>query len=86
MYGIPEQQGLGRKVQFFRMDPPSGICLGSNSQPFIRRKVVLGRAETLARQPRQISACRDNWVLGIRSYLGYLRYRFLRARSLLSER
>jgi len=49
------------------------------------RNVVDGKDEHLSGEPEQIRAYRDTWELGIHSYLGYLKYRLLVAKELLTE-
>jgi len=73
-------------VQCIYFDPPYGIKCGSNWQVSTRKlEVKDGKAGDATRQPEQIRAFRDTWQLGIHSYLGYLRDRFVSARDLLTE-
>jgi adenine-specific DNA-methyltransferase len=68
------------------VDPPYGIKFGSNWQVSTRKRDVKdGKVEDVTRQPEQVKAFRDTWVLGIHSYLAYLRDRFTVARELLTE-
>jgi len=86
MTSLAEKEGLKGKVQTIYIDPPYGIKFGSNWQVSTRKKEVKdGKAEDLTRQPEQIRAFRDTWMLGVHSYLAYLRDRFMVARDLLTE-
>ena len=86
MNSLLEKEGLGGQVQTIYIDPPYGVSYRSNFQPFVnRREVTDGKDEDLTSEPEQIRAFRDTWVLGIHSYLTYLRDRLLLARELLNE-
>jgi len=86
MNSLLEKEGMAGKVQMVYMDPPYGIKYRSNFQPFVnKRDVTDGKDEDLTTEPEQIRAFRDTWVLGIHSYLTYLRDRLLLARELLTE-
>jgi adenine-specific DNA-methyltransferase len=86
MNSLVEYEGLGGQVQMIYIDPPYGVKFGSNFQPFVRKRSVRdGADDDLTREPEMVKAYRDTWVLGIHSYLTYLRDRFLVARDLLSE-
>src|SRR2546426_4530217 len=86
MTSLAEKEGLKGKVQTIYIDPPYGIKFGSNWQVSTRKRDVKdGKAEDVTRQPEQIKAFRDTYVLGIHSYLAYLRDRLLVARELLTE-
>src|SRR5690349_3305688 len=86
MASLAEKEGLKGKVQCIYFDPPYGIKFGSNWQVSTRKlEVKDGKAGDATRQPEQIRAFRDTWQLGIHSYLGYLRDRFVSARDLLTE-
>ncbi len=86
MNSLIEKEGLSGKVQMIYFDPPYGIKYGSNFQPFVnKRDVKDGKDEDLTAEPEMIKAFRDTWVLGIHSYLTYLRDRLLLARELLQE-
>src|SRR5262249_6232940 len=70
--------------QMIYIDPPYGIKFGSNFQPFVRsRDVAHGDDEDMTREPEMVQAFRDTWVLGLHSYLTWLRDRLLLARELL---
>ena len=85
MNSLLEKEGMAGKVQMVYIDPPYGIRYGSNFQPFVNRRDVLGsRDEDLTQEPETIKAFRDTWELGIHSYLSYLRDRLLLARELLT--
>jgi adenine-specific DNA-methyltransferase len=86
MTSLAEKEGLKGKVQTIYFDPPYGIKFGSNWQVSTRKRDVKdGKAEDMTRQPEQIKAFRDTYVLGIHSYLAYLRDRLVVARELLTE-
>ncbi|MBF0405649.1 MAG: site-specific DNA-methyltransferase [Nitrospirae bacterium] len=86
MTSLAEKEGLKGKVQTIYLDPPYGIKFGSNWQVSTRKKDVKdGKTEDVTRQPEQVKAFRDTWVLGIHSYLSYLRDRLVVARELLTE-
>ena len=86
MASLAEKEGLKGKVQMIYIDPPYGIKFGSNWQVSTRkRNVTDGKAEDVTRQPEQVRAFRDTWVLGIHSYLASLRARLTIARELLTE-
>ena len=86
MNSLLEKEGMAGKVQMVYIDPPYGICYGSNFQPFVNRRDVRdGRDEDLTQEPETIKAFRDTWELGIHSYLSYLRDRLLLTRELLTE-
>ncbi len=77
-------EGLGGQVQTIYMDPPYAVKFGSNFQPFVRKRdVTHGDDEHMVREPEMVQAYRDTWVLGIHSFLTYLRDRLLLARELL---
>jgi adenine-specific DNA-methyltransferase len=86
MTSLAEKEGLRGKVQTAFLDPPYGIKFGSNWQVSTRKRDVKdGKAEDMTRQPEQIKAFRDTYVLGIHSYLAYLRDRLIALRDLLTE-
>ena len=86
MASLAEKEGLRSKVQCIYMDPPYGVKFNSNWQVSTRkRNVTDGRAEDATRQPEQVRAFRDTWVLGVHSYLTYLRDRLTVARDLLND-
>ena len=86
MTSLAEKEGLKGKVQTIYLDPPYGIKFGSNWQVSTRKRDVKdGKAEDATRQPEQVRAFRDTWMLGIHSYLSYLRDRLVVARDLLTE-
>ena len=83
---LAQMEGLKGKVQMIYMDPPYGIKFGSNWQVSTRKREVRdGRAEDATGQPEQVRAFRDTWMLGIHSYLSYMRDRLLVSRELLTE-
>ncbi|OXM41050.1 site-specific DNA-methyltransferase [Pseudomonas fluvialis] len=84
MNSLLEYEGMGGQVQMVFFDPPYGIKFGSNFQPFVRkREVKHGKDEEMIREPEMVKAYRDTWELGIHSYLGYLRDRFMLAKELM---
>jgi len=84
MNSLLHYESLGGQVQMIYMDPPYGVSFGSNFQPFVRKRDVMhGDDEDMTREPEMVQAYRDTWVLGLHSYLTYLRDRFLLARELL---
>lgn len=86
MTSLAEKEGLRGKVQTIYLDPPYGVKFGSNWQVSTRQRDVKdGKADDATRQPEQIRAFRDTWLLGIHSYLAYMRDRLVVARSLLNE-
>ena len=85
MNSLLHYEGLGGQVQMIYMDPPYGVKFGSNFQPFVRKRdVTHNDDEHITREPEMIQAYRDTWVLGLHSYLTYLRDRLLLARDLLT--
>jgi adenine-specific DNA-methyltransferase len=86
MTSLLEREGMAGKVQMIYIDPPYGIKYGSNWQMRLNdRNVKDGDDANLSGEPEVIKAFRDTWVLGIHSYLSYLRDRLLVARELLTE-
>lgn len=85
MTSLLEREGMAGKVQMIYFDPPYGINYKSNWQIKIDNKNVTENDESLSGEPEQIKAFRDTWVLGIHSYLSYLRDRLLVAKDLLTE-
>jgi adenine-specific DNA-methyltransferase len=85
MTSLAEKEGLKGQVQMIYIDPPYGINFRSNWQVSTRTVDVKDRADDMTRQPEQIAAFRDTWLLGIHSYLAYLRDRLSAARELLTE-
>jgi adenine-specific DNA-methyltransferase len=86
MTSLLEREGMAGQVQCIYLDPPYGIKYGSNWQIRLNNRTVKdGDDESLSGEPEQVKAFRDTWVLGIHSYLSYLRERLLIARELLHE-
>jgi adenine-specific DNA-methyltransferase len=86
MTSLAEKEQCRGKVQMVFIDPPYGIKFGSNWQVSThKREVKDGNVADITRQPEQVKAFRDTWVLGIHSYLAYLRDRLVVARELLNE-
>lgn len=85
MSSLARREDLAGKVQMIYFDPPYGIRFKSNFQPEIGRRDVKDREADLTREPEMVKAYRDTWVLGVHSYLSYLRDRLIVARELLTE-
>ena len=85
MTSLAEKEGLKGKVQMIYMDPPYGIKFGSNWQVSTRKNKVGETHNDVNREPEVIKAFRDTWVLGIHSFLSYIRDRLNLARELLTE-
>ncbi|MBK7383215.1 MAG: hypothetical protein IPI81_07745 [Flavobacteriales bacterium] len=85
MTSLLEREGMAGRVQMIYIDPPYGINYASNWQNKVSDKLVKENDENLSGDPDVIKAFRDTWVLGIHSYLSYLRDRLLVAKELLSE-
>lgn len=84
MSSLARRENLAGKVQMIYIDPPYGINYSSNFQSEIGKREVKDKDDDLSREPEMIKAFRDTWELGVHSYLGYLRSRFIVARELLS--
>ena len=80
-----EREQMAGKVQCIYVDPPYGVNYRSNFQPSISRRTVKEDDAGLTREPEMIHAYRDTWILGVHSYLTYLRDRIALSRELLSE-
>lgn len=85
MNSLLEKEGMAGKVQMIYIDPPYGIEYASNFQPFTNNRTVKERDQDLTHEPEMLRAFRDTWVLGIHSYLAYLRDRVLLGKQLLRE-
>ena len=85
MASLAHREDLAGKVQMIYVDPPYGIKFASNFQPQLGQRDVRDRRQDLTREPEMVKAYRDTWVLGVHSYLTYLRDRFSMARELLAE-
>lgn len=86
MNSLAEKEGLKGKVQTIYIDPPYGIKFSSNWQVSTRsRDIKDSRSADVTRQPEQVRAYRDTWVMGIHSYLAYLRDRLVVSYRLLTE-
>lgn len=86
MNSLLERELMAGKVQMVYFDPPYGVNYKSNFQPGLRKPdpSVQDKDENLTREPEQIKAYRDTWVLGVHSYLTYLRDRLVLCRELLA--
>lgn len=84
MASLARREGLAGKVQMVYVDPPYGIRFASNFQPELRRRTLHERDKDLTREAETVRAYRDNWQLGVHSYLSYLRTRLILARELLA--
>jgi len=83
MNSLLEKEGLAGQVQMAYIDPPYGVDYASNFQPFTNTRTVRDRDGDLTQEPEMVHAFRDTWVLGVHSYLTYLRDRLLLAFELL---
>lgn len=87
MNSLLQYESLGGQVQMIYIDPPYGVQFGSNFQPFVRRRDVdHGDDEDMTREPEMVQAYRDTWVLGLHSYLSYMRDRLYLSKELLDPR
>jgi adenine-specific DNA-methyltransferase len=84
MSSLARRENLAGKVQMIYIDPPYGINFRSNFQPEVGKRDVKDRADDLTREPEMVRAYRDTWILGVHSYLAYLRDRLILARELLN--
>lgn len=82
MESMLHYEGLRGKVQMIYLDPPYGIKYDSNFQQ--RVDAPRNADDEQADDVLTIRAFRDTWVLGIHSYLSYLKERLYLARELLS--
>lgn len=83
MASLARREDLAGKVQMIYIDPPYGISFRSNFQPKLGQRDVKDRQQDLTREPEMVRAYRDTWILGVHSYLAYLRDRLAMARELL---
>ncbi|MBU6427671.1 MAG: hypothetical protein KGR26_01545 [Cyanobacteria bacterium REEB65] len=83
MQALLEHDRLGGGVQAVYFDPPYGIQYDANFQT--RIDVPHNADGKAAEDVVSIQAFRDTWVLGIHSYLTYLRDRLYLCRELLAE-
>lgn len=85
MASLARREDLAGRLQMIYIDPPYGIKFSSNFQPQLGQRDVKDREQNLTREPETVRAYRDTWMLGIHSYLAYLRDRLAMARELLSD-
>ena len=85
MSSLARRENLAGKVQMIYMDPPYGIKFASNFQAELGKRGMKDSDADLTREAEMIKAYRDTWVMGVHSYLAYLRDRLLVARELLVE-
>ena len=85
MASLARREDLAGKVQMIYIDPPYGIRFASNFQPQLGQRGVKDRVQDLTREPEMVKAYRDTWMLGVHSYLSYMRDRLAIARELLSD-
>ena len=85
MHSLARREDLAGKIQMIYLDPPYGIKFRSNFQPLVGKQEVKDRDQDLTREPEQVKAYRDTWILGVHSYLTYLRDRLLVAKELLAD-
>jgi adenine-specific DNA-methyltransferase len=84
MTSLARREALAGKVQMIYFDPPYGISFSSNWQNEVGKRDVKETNEDLSREPEMIKAYRDTWMLGVHSYLAYLKQRLVLARELLA--
>ncbi len=85
MASLARREDLAGRVQMIYVDPPYGIKFASNFQPQLGQREVKDRQQDLTREPEMVKAYRDTWMLGIHSYLAYVRDRLTLARELLAD-
>ncbi len=85
MTSLLERERMAGQVQCVYFDPPYGINYNSNFQAKLSNRSPRESDEWVTREPEQIQAYRDTWVLGVHSYLTYLRDRLLLAHELLAD-
>lgn len=85
MTSLAKRENLAGKVQMIYIDPPYGIKYSSNWQNEVGDRTVRDKDEDLTREPEMIRAYRDTWMLGVHSYLNYIKQRLLTSRELLAE-
>ena len=85
MSSLAHREDLAGKVQMIYIDPPYGIKFASNFQPTVFQRDVKDKESDLTREPEQIKAYRDTWMLGVHSYLAYLRDRLIVTKELLTD-
>src|SRR2546425_34433 len=85
MASLARREDLAGKVQMIYIDPPYGIKFSSNFQPEIGKREVKDKESDLTREPEMVKAYRDTWMLGLHSYLSYLRDRLILCRELLND-
>lgn len=85
MTSLAKRENLAGKVQMIYIDPPYGIKYSSNWQNEVSDRTVRDKDEDLTREPEMIRAYRDTWMLGVHSYLSYIKQRLLTSRELLTE-
>ena len=85
MSSLAHREDLAGKVQMIYIDPPYGINFHSNFQPTVFQHDVKDKESDLTREQEQIKAYRDTWMLGVHSYLAYLRDRLIVAEELLTD-
>ena len=83
MESLLHYENLRGKVQMIYIDPPYGIKYNSNFQQ--RVDSTKNEETDQADDVLTIKAFRDTWVLGIHSYLSYLRERLYLCRELLTS-
>jgi adenine-specific DNA-methyltransferase len=85
MTSLLERERMAGQVQCIYFDPPYGINYNSNFQARISNRSPRQNDEALTREPEQVQAYRDTWVLGVHSYLTYLRDRLTVSSELLAD-
>lgn len=85
MSSLARRENLAGKVQTIYVDPPYGIKFASNFQSQLGKRQVGDKVSDMTRQAEVVKAYRDTWVLGVHSYLSYLRERLVIAKDLLKD-
>ncbi len=85
MTSLAKRENLAGKVQMIYIDPPYGINYSSNWQNEVGSRDVKNTDSDLTREPEMIRAYRDTWLLGVHSYLHYMKQRLVAARELLTD-
>jgi adenine-specific DNA-methyltransferase len=85
MTSLAKRENLAGQVQMIYIDPPYGINYSSNWQNEVGSRDVKNSDNDLTREPEMIRAYRDTWLLGVHSYLQYMKQRLVSARELLTD-
>jgi adenine-specific DNA-methyltransferase len=86
MTSLAKREALAGKVQMIYIDPPYGIKFNSNWQNEVGKLEMKEKGDAyLTREPEMIKAYRDTFMLGVHSYLDYLKQRLIVAWELLAD-